>query len=210
MNQTDCSPESYSPLHRITTVIVLFQAVFLFAQLFNEDQNSNPMVAILAATVAISAVNRRFFASSQGRQAAFYVSMWRYGVLALLGALSVLVALRAYAPDVMPDKMPTLVAMLVSSVIALKGAALGKLKPGGVLGLRLPWTCRSRLAWEKAHRLLGRILFSGGLIVLAASPFVPFAAALAAIAIVVVAGVTTAAIESWRVWRNDPERLNPG
>lgn len=102
--------------------------------------------------------------------------------------------------------MPTLIAMLVPAVIALKGAVLGKLKPSGVLGLRLSWTRQSRLAWEKAHRLMGRVLFFGGLICLVAAPFVPFLATLVGIAALVLIGVTAGTIKSWRVWQNDPER----
>lgn len=206
MNQTDSLPGPYHQLQQATTVILLFQAVFLFAQLFNDGPHSNGMVGILAATIVMSATNRRLFADPQGRHANFYVTLLRYGVLTVLGALTVLVALRAYAPDAVPNGTPTLMAMLLTTVIALKGAMLGKLKPGGVLGLRLPWTCRSRLAWEKAHRLMGRILFFGGLIALVASPFVHYAATFVAIGGIVIVGVTAAAIESWRVWRNDPER----
>lgn len=210
MNQTNSPPGPYQQLQQATTVILLFQAVFVLAQFFNESPHSNTMVGVLVATIAVSATNRRLFTDSQGRHATFYITLWRYGALALLGALTVLVALRAYAPEALPNGTPTLVAMLLSAFIALKGSVLGKLKPGGVLGLRLPWTCRSRLAWEKAHRLLGRILFFGGLIVLVASPFVHFAAAFVAIGAIAVIGVTVSAIESWRVWRNDPEREKSG
>jgi len=206
MNQTDSLPGPYQQLQQATTVILLFQAVFLFAQFFNDGPHSNSMVGVLAATIAVSATNRRLSTDSQGRHATFYITLWRYGALTLLGALTVLVAVRAYAPDALPNGTPTLIAMLLSSFIALKGAVLGKLKPGGVFGLRLPWTCRSRLAWEQAHRLMGRILFFGGLIALVASPFVHYAATFVAIGAIVVVGVIVSAIESWRVWRNDPER----
>jgi uncharacterized membrane protein len=206
MSQTVSLPRPYHQLQKITTVVLLFQAVFVFAQLFNDRPQSNGMVGILVATIVMAATNRRLFADPQGRHANFYLTLLRYGVLTVLGALSLLVALDAYAPDAVPNGMPTLTAMLLATVIALKGAMLGKLRPGGVLGLRLPWTCRSRLAWEKAHRLMGRILFFGGLIALVASPFVHFAATFVAIGGIVIVGVTAAAIESWRVWRNDPER----
>ena len=207
MNKTGFVPEPYQQLQQLTTVVLLFQAVFLLAQLFNDGPHANSMVAIFAATIVLSATNRRLFADPHGRHAGFYVALLRYGVLTLLGVLTVLVALRAYAPDAVPNGTPTLIAMLLATVIALKGALLGKLRPGGVLGLRLPWTRRSRLAWEKAHRLMGRILFFGGSITLVASPFVHYAVAFMAISGIVIVGVTAAAIESWRVWRNDPERM---
>lgn len=206
MNRTDSSPGPFDQLQQVTTVILMFQAVFLFAQLFSDGPYSSNMTAILAATIVLSVANRRLFADPQGRHATFYLMLWRYGALALLGVLTLLVAVRAYAPDAVPNGAPTLIAMLVSAVIALKGAVLGKLKPGGVIGLRLPWTCRSRLAWEKAHRLMGRILFFGGLAGLVAAPFVPALATLFGIAALILISVTSGAITSWRVWRNDPER----
>ncbi len=206
MSQTDSLPGPYRQLQQVTTVILLFQTVFVFAQLFNDGPQSNGMVGILVATIVMAATNRRLFADPQGRHPNFYITLLRYGVLTVLGALTLVVALDAYAPDAVPNGTPTLIAMLLATVIALKGAMLGKLKPGGVLGLRLPWTCRSRLAWEKAHRLMGRILFFGGLTALVASPFVHYAATFVAIVAIVIIGVTAAAIESWHVWRNDPER----
>lgn len=210
MNQADSPSGPFDRLQQATTVVLLFQAVFVLAQLFNDGQKSGSMAGILAATVALSAVNRRLPASSQGRHASFYVALWRYGALTFVAALTVVVALRAYAPDAMPNGLPTLIAMLASAVIALKGAVLGKLKPNGVIGLRLPWTCRSRLAWEMAHRLMGRILFFGGSIALVAAPFVPGVATLLAIGVLILTGVMAGAIKSWRVWQTDPERTIVG
>ncbi|MGD8809305.1 MAG: SdpI family protein, partial [Gammaproteobacteria bacterium] len=68
----------------------------------------------------------------------------------------------------------------------IQGALLGDSNPGGVPGLRLPWTCRSRLAWEKAHRLMGRVLFAGGLVGLLSAPFVSFVTVFVGIAGVIV------------------------
>jgi uncharacterized membrane protein len=95
------------------------------------------------------------------------------------------------------------------AIIALKGAGVGKLKPGSAMGLRVPWTLQSRLAWDKAHRALGRVLFWGGLIGLATSlvvhPLISVAMWLGTIGL----AVTTALIESWRTWRLDPDRGRP-
>lgn len=192
-------------LMQATVVLLVFQTVFLAAQELDDARFSSAMVGVLAATLAFSAVNRRLFANPQGRHAGRYVAAWRYTVLAFLGVLSVVIALRAYAPDAAKGT-PIVIAMLLSAMIGLKGALLGKLKPGGVLGLRLPWTCRSRLAWERAHRLMGRVLFFGGVLGLLTAPFVPFAVTVLGIATVVSIGVAAGAIESWLVWRTDPER----
>lgn len=210
MNQADSPSASFSFLLQATTVVLLFQAIFLLAQLFNDGENSSSMTAILAATLLQLTLTRRLSVDPQVRNATLYITLWRYGALSLLGLLTVVVAIDSYAPETVSNGMPTLIAMLLSSVIALKGAALGKLKPSGVLGLRLRWTRQSRLAWEKAHRLMGRILFFGGLIGLVAAPFVPVLATFGGITALVLIGVTAGTIKSWRVWQNDPERSIAG
>jgi uncharacterized membrane protein len=203
MSQAENPAGPFQLLQQLTIVVLLFQAVFL---LTHDGRMSGAMTGILAATVVHYAVNRRMIAAPQGRHATFYVALWKYGVLALLAVITVVAAVDAYAPAAIPDGMPTLIAMLLPSVIALKGAALGKLKPNGLLGLRLSWTRQSKLAWEQAHRLMGRILFFGGLIGLVAAPFVPIAATFVGIAVVVLTGVIAGAIKARRVWQSDPER----
>lgn len=210
MNQADSPSASFSFLLQATTVVLLFQAIFLLEQLFNDGDNSSAMTAVLAATLIQLTLSRRLSVDPQVRHPSLYVTLWRYSALALLSVLTVVVAIDTYAPDTVSNGMPTLIAMLISSVIALKGAALGKLKPSGVIGLRLRWTLQSRLAWEKAHRLMGRILFFGGLTGLVVAPFVPVLATLGGIAALVLTSVTAGTIKSWRVWQNDPERSIAG
>ena len=207
MNELHHRTDLYDRLMQATTVILIFQAVFLFAQLFNNSQTSGAMTGVLAATLAVSAVNRRLLNDPQGRHASGYVTAWRYGALIFLAAISAIVAIRTYAPQSTPQNAPTLLAMLLAALIALKGAVLGKLKPGGVLGLRLKWTCQSRLAWEMAHRLMGRVLFFGALTCLVAAPFAPAVPVFAAIGCIVLTSVASGAITARHVWRNDPERV---
>ena len=52
------------------------------------------------------------------------------------------------------------------------GALLGKAGPNPWVGLRVYWTRRSRLAWERANRMLGHIYFLGSLTGLALLPIV--------------------------------------
>ena len=87
-----------------------------------------------------------------------------------------------------------------------EGAGIGKLKPGSAMGLCVPWTKQSRLAWDRAHRTLGRVLFWGGLIGLATSLVVNPLVTVALWFITVALAVSTALFESWRTWRIDPER----
>ena len=65
---------------------------------------------------------------------------------------------------------------------------------------------RSRLAWDRAHRVLGRVLFWGGLAGLAASFVTPPPASIALFMATVGLAVSLALFESWRTWRGDPDR----
>jgi uncharacterized membrane protein len=95
---------------------------------------------------------------------------------------------------------------LMSLVFLLIGAFLGRVGANPFVGVRTPWAFKSRLAWERSNRLAGRLFFLIGLAGLLTAPFAPqpfgLYALLAAISIAAVWSV----IESWRVWRTDPDR----
>ena len=95
---------------------------------------------------------------------------------------------------------------LMSLVLLLLGAFLGRVGANPFVGVRTPWAFKSRLAWERSNRLAGRLFFLIGLAGLLTAPFAPqpfgLYALLAAISIAAVWSV----IESWRVWRTDPDR----
>jgi uncharacterized membrane protein len=205
MNSDNSPAASYSLLGQATTVVVLLQAALILSRIFTDNESSGGMAAILGATLLQFGLTRRLSAEPQGPHATFYVILWRYGALILLGAITLVSAIDTYAPNADMSRIPPLIALLLSALIALKGAMLGKLKPNRVLGLRLRWTRESRLAWDQAHRLMGRILFFGGLMCLVAAPFAPFAT-FAGLAVLVLISVTSGVIESRRVWQNDPAR----
>ena len=95
---------------------------------------------------------------------------------------------------------------LMSLVILLIGAFLGRVGPNPVVGVRTPWAFKSRLAWDRSNRLAGRLFFMIGLAGLLTAPFAPRPLGLYALLAAIVAAALLAAIESWRVWRTDPDR----
>ena len=95
---------------------------------------------------------------------------------------------------------------LMSVVILLIGAFLGRVGPNPVVGVRTPWAFKSRLAWDRSNRLAGRLFFIIGLAGLLTAPFAPRPLGLYALLAAIVAAALLAAIESWRVWRTDPDR----
>lgn len=114
-------------------------------------------------------------------------SMLHFGLLVLLALQAALIAARVVSAG--PD-----------------GALVGKLRPNGVIGLRVPWTLASRLAWDRAHRTLGRALFWIGLAGLASSLSIPPTLSMPLIFAAVVSAVALALIEARSAWRSDPER----
>lgn len=94
----------------------------------------------------------------------------------------------------------------MSLIFFLLGAFLGRVPPNPVMGVRTPWTYKSRRAWDRSNRLAGRLFFLIGLIGLLTSGFAPqpfgFFAMIAAVLIAAVLSI----FESWRVWRTDPDR----
>jgi uncharacterized membrane protein len=94
-------------------------------------------------------------------------------------------------------------------MIVAKGSVIGKLRPGRFLGLRVRWTLTSRLAWDRAHRALGRVELWGGLVGLATAFVVPPRTSVMAWFALVALAVTVALFEARQTWRIDPERHGP-
>ncbi len=95
---------------------------------------------------------------------------------------------------------------LMSLVILLLGAFLGRVGANPFVGVRTPWAFKSRLAWERSNRLAGRLFFVIGLAGLLTAPFAPQPLGLYAILAAISVAAVWSVVESWRVWRTDPDR----
>ena len=94
----------------------------------------------------------------------------------------------------------------LSTLFLLIGAILGRVGPNPVAGIRTPWSYKSRLAWDRSNRLAGRLLFLIGFLGLAAAPVAPQPLGYQVLVGAVLAAALLSVIESWRVWRSDPDR----
>ena len=95
---------------------------------------------------------------------------------------------------------------LMSMLIVIIGGLLGKTTANPFIGLRFIWSLTSRRAWDRSNRLMGRLWFWGGLVGLGFAPFAPQPTGIEALVGGVIVAELIATLESWLVWRNDPER----
>ena len=94
----------------------------------------------------------------------------------------------------------------VGLLIAAIGAFLGRVGPNPFVGVRTPWSYKSRLAWDRSNRLAGRLFFWIGLTGVLAAPLAPQPVGTIGLVVAILIAAVWSAAESWRVWRADPDR----
>jgi uncharacterized membrane protein len=104
------------------------------------------------------------------------------------------------------DSGPAVMTGSLSLILLVAGAFVGRVAPNPLIGVRTPWSYKSRLAWDRSNRLAGRLFCLVGLAGLIAAPFAsqPHGVMALTTAVLIVAAVCV--FESWRVWRADPDR----
>lgn len=195
-------------LHLGLLVLLALQVALIAARVLSSGADAllGAPLGVMAATVVLAVNNRRLAADPHiGALTGWLVALRGVVALVLVAATGALIFDR-YLSATAPEEFARGVCALLWSVLTIKGALVGKLKPNGVIGLRVPWTLESRLAWDKAHRTLGRALFWFGLAGLASSLSIPPALSMALIVAAIVSAVTLALIEARSAWRSDPER----
>ena len=195
-------------LHFGLLVLLALQAALIAARVLNSGADAllGAPLGVMAATLVLAASNRRLAADPHiGASTGWLVALRGIVALVLVAATGALIFDR-YVSATAPDEFARGICALLWLVLTIKGALVGKLRPNGVIGLRVPWTLESRLAWDKAHRTLGRALFWVGLAGLASSFSIPPTLSMPLIFAAIVSALTLALIEARSAWRSDPER----
>ncbi len=131
-----------------------------------------------------------------------FLAIWLGALVALAVAHAVMVmSALGYAIDV-----PGVLIVAIAGVIAVAGNFLGKVRSNFFVGIRTPWTLSSDLAWEKSHRMLGRLLVFSALITLAVRFAVTVEAGYIALAATLTSSALVAIASSYVYWKQDPER----
>jgi uncharacterized membrane protein len=141
------------------------------------------------------------------RSAPAYRAVW-LGVLGLLVLLHGASVVAAAGGSV---DMAGLVATGVGAIFVIIGNVLGKVRSTYLFGIRTPWTLTSDRAWDRTHRLGGRLMVGLGLAIVTAALLGLRGAGL----FVLIGGGAGALIVvlfaySFVVWRSDPERRPAG
>jgi uncharacterized membrane protein len=151
------------------------------------------LLPILARPRAASAVDQRS------------VPIARLVILVVSILLSLLATAMGFGLLNNRSPLPVLTAILSVIMLAM-GAYLGRVEPNPFVGVRTYWSLRSRLAWDKSNRLFGRIAFWIGVAGLLSFPLAPQPLGFQLLMGALILGAVAAIFESWRVWRDDPDR----
>jgi uncharacterized membrane protein len=131
-----------------------------------------------------------------------FLAIWLGALVAIAVAHTVMVMnALGYAIDV-----PGVLIVAIAGVIAVAGNYLGKVRSNFFVGIRTPWTLSSDLAWEKSHRMLGRLFVFSALITLAVRFAVTVEAGYIALAATLTSSALVAIASSYVYWKQDPER----
>lgn len=94
------------------------------------------------------------------------VNIFQVTLVAFMSAIGVLMLLEAKGYDAHIDK---LVFGGTGLLLIILGNFLGKVRKNFFLGIRTPWTLASDEVWSRTHRIGGRMLMLGGLLMLIGS-----------------------------------------
>ncbi|MCA8901852.1 MAG: SdpI family protein [Hyphomonas sp.] len=141
-----------------------------------------------------------------GRQA--YLVTW-LGVMTLQGVVMAGIVVSMIRSVEGAYEGPEIVRMIIAGMALLfivMGNYMPKTRSSYIFGLRTPWTLSSDIAWEKTHRLAGRLFIIAGLLGLAGALLFNGIWLALQLPACVMAAVFASAIYSYFAWRTAPDR----
>lgn len=129
----------------------------------------------------------------------------RTGILAYLGFVYTVMNIAIGNEDGVP--VDSLLFGSIAVLLLLMGVLLGKVRPNYFVGIRTPWTLTSKKSWIKTHRMGGWVSIAAGLAGGIGAIF-SGVVALSALGGVLAPGIVFLIVYSYRVWRDDPDRIS--
>jgi uncharacterized membrane protein len=127
----------------------------------------------------------------------------RVGMLLFMGVVHALLIATALGSDVNVGRA---IYLAVGGLFLLLGNLMTKFRPNYFAGIRTPWTLSSARSWTATHRQGGRLFIAMGLGFMAMA-LVLQTWFLIAVLVLMFAGIGGLTYYSWRVWREDPDRV---
>jgi uncharacterized membrane protein len=94
----------------------------------------------------------------------------------------------------------------IGLLFAVLGNVLTTVRSNYMFGVRTPWTLSSDLAWDRTHRLVGRLFVAGGVLTVLVSLLGSMVLVVALVLAITIGVVVAAIVYSYWVWRDDPDR----
>ncbi len=138
-----------------------------------------------------------------------YLGIW-LGTLALMTLVTGLVCYSmlkgASTPNASLESLPNIIVGLISLLLLIMGNYLPKTRSNWFFGIRTPWTLSSEEAWEKTHRITGRLFMVLGLLGLVSVFIMPLTWQLPIMIGGSLAITGFSLIYSYLVWRDASDR----
>ena len=124
-------------------------------------------------------------------------------VILLLAAIQLLMIAQLFSPGLIG---PNVIYSGIGLSLAVMGNYFGKLRSSFFIGIRTPWTLSSDTVWKKTHRLGGKLMVTGGLLLFVASLVLPTPYMVFAVFGLIIPSALVPAVYSWVLWRNEQEK----
>lgn len=166
------------------------------------------MIGVVGLIAAIPFIEPRRSNLAMSRTA--YVALWAVLLFYFLVLHVILVINALHEAGVVAFNLDVgrLVPISVGVLFVVIGNYLGKIRSNYMMGIRTPWTLASDLAWDKTHRLGGKLFMLAGLLLVLSSLFLPVTWWVYVMLGTLFPMIIFLFVYSYLVWRNDPKAHN--
>ncbi|MEO0982036.1 MAG: SdpI family protein [Pseudomonadota bacterium] len=170
---------------------------------------SMPGAALVTSLVMALAPALDPFGGGLRRSAKPFLAIW-LSVIVLFTAVTIGLALLlvrgAGGASDMGDVFGRAVIAGTGVLFLVLGNYLPKLRPSFFVGVRTPWTLTSPIAWEKTHRLSGKLFMAAGLVILVSAPIFTGAVLAVVVGVSAAGSAVASVVYSYFAWRSAPDK----
>ncbi|MEO0882400.1 MAG: SdpI family protein [Pseudomonadota bacterium] len=136
-----------------------------------------------------------------------YSAVWT-GVIALFSFIQLGLAASMTGLFVPGEAFPKVILGAIGFFFVIIGNYLPKTRANFIFGIRTPWTLTSDTAWEKTHRLGGRLFIVSGLLAMTLAVLADPAQMAVLFAAILIPLIAVLFVYSFLVWRKADDRMS--